>query len=76
MGPKSLTKYFTQKVEKSDYKLRNISNAVCLPKPRTNNMKKSFIYDGASIWNSLPTEIRESKTLSYFKNKIATHTFE
>ena len=44
MGPKGLTKYFTYKKEKSDYNLRNISNAVCLPKPRTNNMKKSFIY--------------------------------
>ena len=76
MGPKNLTKYFTHKKEKSDYNLRNISNAVCLPQPRTNYMKKSFLYDGASIWNSLPMEIRESKTLTCFKNKIDNHILE
>ena len=34
-------------------------------------MKKSFMYDGASIWNSLPKNIRESNSLSSFKRKIA-----
>jgi hypothetical protein len=42
----------------------------------TNKTKKSFMFDGASVWNSLPQEIRESKSLSSLKNKIATHAFD
>ena len=36
MGPKSLSSLF---------------DSFCLPQPRTNSMKKSFIYDGATLWN-------------------------
>ena len=43
MGLKSLTNLFTYKSEMTNYKLRNISSSLCLPQPRTNNMKKSFI---------------------------------
>ena len=72
-GPKSLTNLFSYKGEKTNYHLRDISRSLCLPKPRTNNMKKSFMYDGAHLWNSIPKEIRESKSLSSFRNKIAAH---
>ena len=73
MGPKSLTNLFSYKSEKTNYLLRDILSGLCLPKPRTNNMKKSFMYDGAHLWNSIPKEIRESKSLSSFRNKIAAH---
>jgi hypothetical protein len=73
MGPKSLTNLFTYKSEVTNYKLRNISTSLCLPQPRTNNMKNSFMYDGAYLWNSIPKEIRESKSFSSFRKKIATH---
>ena len=76
MGPKSLTLLFTYKSEMSNYELRDISCTLCLPQPRTNNMKWSFIFDGAYIWNSLPKEIRESKSLSCFESKIATHIID
>jgi hypothetical protein len=39
-------------------------------------MKNSFMYDGAHLWNSIPKEIRESKTLSSFRNKIAAHKID
>ena len=61
MGPKSLTNLFSYKSEKTNYHLRDISSGFCLPKPCTNNMKNSFMYDGAHLWNSIPKEIRESK---------------
>jgi hypothetical protein len=73
MAPKSLTNLFAYKSEVTNYKLRNISSSLCLPQPRTNNMKNSFKYDGAHLWNSIPNEIRESKSLSSFRKKIATH---
>ena len=73
-GPKSLSKIFTPKnVETPKYNLRGISSAVCLPKPRTDSLKKSFSYNGASTWNSLPAEIRQSGTFSQFVKRIAAH---
>ena len=33
-------------------------------KPDTNDMKKGFMYDGASIWKSIPQYMRESKSIS------------
>jgi hypothetical protein len=44
MGPKSFTNLFTYKGEVTNYKLRNISSSLCLPQPRSNNMKNSFMY--------------------------------
>ena len=75
MGPESLTNLFTYKSEVTNHKLRGISSGLYLPQPRTNNMKISFMYDGAHLWNSIPNEIRECKSLSCFQNKIATHIF-
>ena len=57
MGPQSLTKLFSNKRDKTEYHLRNISSSLCLPKPRTDNMKNSFMYDGAKLWNSVPKDI-------------------
>ena len=77
MGPKSLTNLFSYKSEKTNYDLREISSGLSLPNPRTNiNMKNSFMYDGAYLWNSIPKEIRESKILSSFRNKIAAHIID
>ena len=73
VGPKSLTNLFSYKSEKTNYHLRDISSSLYLPKPRTNTMKNSFKYDGAQLWNSIPKKIRESKSLSSFRNKIAAH---
>ena len=75
LGPESLSSLFTYKNEIINYKLRNVSSGLCLPKPRTNSMKKSFMYNGAKLWNSIPNEIRESKSLSCFQKKIAGHIF-
>ena len=71
LGPKSLSSLiFTYKNEITNYKLRNVSRSLCLPKPRTNSMK-----NGAKLWNYIPNEIRESKSLSCFQKKIAGHIF-
>ena len=67
MGPKSLTNLFSYKSEKTNYHLRDISSGLYY------NMKNSFMYDGAQLWNSIPKEIRESKSISSFRKKIAAH---
>ena len=34
-----------------------------------------IMYNGAKLWNSIPNEIWESKSLSCFQKKIAGHNF-
>ena len=73
MGPVSLTNLFTYKGNMTNYNLRNISSTLCLPQPRTNYLKKTFMYDGSFLWNSIPKDIKESKSLSSFRKKIAAY---
>ena len=49
MGPRSLTDLFSYKRKKTEHHLRDISKSLCLPKPQTDYMKKSFMYDGAKL---------------------------
>ena len=60
MGPKSLIDLFTFDSEMTNYKRRYVESSLCLSQPRTNSLKKSFMFDGAHIWNSLPTNIYRS----------------
>ena len=61
MGPNSLKELFTSKRKTLNHSLRGSSSSIRLPKP---NMKRSFMYDGASICNTLPENVRESKSIS------------
>ena len=49
------------------HNLRNSLNKVCVPKPRTDYLKRSFSYSGACLWNSLPEQIRLALSLKSFK---------
>ena len=51
------------------YFLRNRSN-LSLPKPRTNNCKRTFYYRAASSYNKLPLEIRGASTIQSFKTSM------
>ena len=68
MGPQSLINLFFYKSDRTEYHRRDISSRLCLPKPRTDNTKNSFMYDGAKIWNSVPKDIGESKSRSSFRH--------
>mgnify|MGYP002804401586 CR=1 FL=1 len=54
----------------TEYDLRGSSTLLQLPFPKTENLKKSFCYDGAKLWNSLPADMRDSDTLPTFINAI------
>ena len=54
----------------TDNGLRNSDNKLALPKPRTNFLKRSFCYNGAQLWNSLPSNVRAIRSFTKFKNKI------
>ena len=74
MASEPVTKLFTYKNEITNHKLRSISTRLCVPQPRKNNMKKSFMYDGAHLWNSIPNEVMtECKTVSLFRNNCYSH---
>ena len=46
-----------------------------LPHYKPENLKKSFCYDGAKLWNSLPADMRDSDTLPTFINAIDAYNF-
>ena len=56
--------------ERSCYSLRS-GNDLCLPYVRTERHKKSFLFSTTQLWNSLPSEVRMSSSLSIFKNNAS-----
>ena len=67
LAPSSLVKLFKNKEEFTQYDLRGSSTSLQLPQPKTEKLKKTFSYDGAKIWNSLPADVRDSGTLTILK---------
>ena len=55
------------------YGLRNSTNKLILPKPRTENLERSFSYSGAALWSSLPQDLREYKSLGVYKKKAKAY---
>ena len=58
--------------------LRDSFRKLNLPKPRTEYLKRSFDYSGALLWNSLPENIRATRSIGQFKKEIncALETFD
>ena len=48
-------------------------NKLALPLPKTEFLEKSFSYNGARVWNSLPNEIRNCEALPMFDKLISTY---
>lgn len=44
-----------------------------LPRTRIDLFKTSFAFSGASLWNSLPDNIKTCSTLSTFKSSVRKH---
>ena len=51
------------------YNLRNSHNQVTIP-TRTTRYKESFLPSTINLWNNLPLEIRNSRSLGTFKSKV------
>ena len=49
--------------------LRNSSH-LSLPKPRTDRCKQTFYYRAASLYNTLPYDVRSASTIQSFKTKL------
>ena len=59
-----------------NYNLRNNETNLVVPKPKTEILRKSFKYAGASVWNSLPYEIKISTSLNVFKSKLKWYIYQ
>ena len=70
LGPESLSSLFTYKNEITNYKLRNVSSGLCLPKPRTNSMKKSFMYNRLNYGTLFQTKLGKANPYHAFKRKL------
>ena len=51
----------------NSYNLRNRETDLALPMPKKEFGKRCFNYNGASLWNNLPQEAKNSESLSSFK---------
>jgi len=54
----------------TDYGLNNSEDKLALPKPRTDFLKPSFRYSGVNLWNSLPSNVRATRSFINFRYKI------
>ena len=72
LAPDYLFSMFTE-CSTSGYVLRDSTNKLNVPLPRTNYRKKSFSYRGATLWNSLPCNLRQEKSLNRFKQLLNFH---
>ena len=70
--PEYLSPNFVERDE-TRYSIRDSVNKLVVPFPRTNYLKNSFSYSGATLWNSLPCNLRETKSLSQFKPLLNLH---
>ena len=68
LAPEYLCSKFTWR--DSAYNLRDSENKLNVPLPRTYYYRNSFSYNGATLWNSLPCDIRNIESLGVFKRKI------
>ena len=67
-----LLKYYSLNCNIHSHATRNAAN-FHIPKTRKKISYKSIAYQGPVVWNSIPSEIRNSKTLKLFKCKYKKH---
>ena len=70
--PESLHDKFAERSSISKYDTRNKTD-LQIPRLNLDFSRKSFNYTGLKTWNSIPTHIRETGTLTRFKNGLKSH---
>ena len=50
--------------------LRNSETDLMLAKPKTEFLKRTFGYRGATLWDNLPQELKLAESVSSFKRQI------
>jgi hypothetical protein len=65
-APDYLQSIFVNRSSVANYSLRDTEGKLAIPTPRKNYLN-SFSYTGAVLWNNLPTGLRQTNNLNYFK---------
>ena len=68
LAPEYLQSLFSQR--HSAYNLRNSEGRLTLSKPNANNLKRSFSYSGAMLWNNLLKSLKNAASIEHFKQNI------
>ena len=76
MTPDYLRSRFVYRDNARAYRLRNTENKLVLPQPRTDYLKRSFLYSGAQLWNNLPVDLRQASSLTDFKSTLSRHSLK
>ena len=58
------------KVFKTIYSTRGSGNNLLLPKVKTETARKSFDFNGSKLFNSIASEVKDSKSVVIFKTRI------
>ena len=56
----------------NSYNIRDSENKLAVPLQRTNYYRYSFCYSGAVLWNNLPTDVRQAKSLTVFRKLLTS----
>ena len=56
----------------NSYNLRDSENKLAVALQRTNYYRNSFCYSGAVLWNNLPTDVRQAKSLNVFRKLLTS----
>ena len=56
----------------NSYNLRDSENKLAVPLPQTNYYRNSLCYSGAVLWNNLPTDERQAKSLTGFRKLLTS----
>ena len=60
LAPDYLSSKFIARSNNTSYNFRDCVNKLTIPQPHTNNLRNSFRYRGAVLWNSLPETLTHS----------------
>ena len=61
-------------LQSSSYNTRSVTQLTLkVPKPRLEAYRKSFIYTGATLWNKLPSSVKDCKSIGCFKRSLSAY---
>ena len=76
MVPDYHSSHFAFRSDTLTYNLRESDFSLAIPQPHTNYCKRSLSNSGATLWNGLPLDIRQSLSLDVLKSKLKSYDFE
>ena len=75
LAPQYLCKLLHFYAKDRDLRSADDKTLLEMPQSRTKFGERAFCYYAPKIWNSLPKDMRSSKSIDTFKKKVKTHLF-